>query len=215
MSTTRDSTPCPSPRYNRHQKGKAPTNRADMNLVASPGQSDVEKAGTSKEIINILEQRLNESQELLEKLKKIHNPRQPAQTQLKVFSGSVLQTQPKIWTSATYKRHSRMNETKMQHFEERAEQRGTLSSIASSTTPSTPSVEPSFHPPLNSSINGDGTDQSVTDDQFDVMSTTATIATVQPTPEDEEARRLRDSLMMPRLPRLDATINSWRKKVAL
>ncbi|KAA1091244.1 hypothetical protein PGT21_029465 [Puccinia graminis f. sp. tritici] len=204
MSTTRDSTPCPSPRYNRHQKGKAPANRADMNLVASPGQSDVEKAGTSKEIIQILEQRLNESQELLEKLKKIHNPRQPAQTQLKVVSGSVLQTQPKIWTSAAYKRHS-----------QRAEKRGTLSSIGSFTTPSTPSVKPSFHPPINSSINGDGTDQSVTDDQFDVMSTTATIATVQPTPEDEEARRLRDSLMMPRLPRLDATINSWRKKVAL
>jgi hypothetical protein len=46
------------------------------------------------------------------------------------------------------------------------------------------------------------------------MSTTATIATVQPTPEEEEARRLRDALLMPRVPALDAAINSWRNNIA-
>ncbi|KAA1110727.1 hypothetical protein PGT21_030403 [Puccinia graminis f. sp. tritici] len=212
MSTTRDSTPCPSPRNNRRQKGKAPAERADLTLVASPTQPDVEKAGTSKEIINRLEQRLSESQELLEKLKKLQNPRQSARTQLKVVSGSVLQTQPKIWTSPAYKRHSRMNENKMQHFEDRAkDQRERPESIGSFNTPcSTPTITPSNNP----SVHEDGTEQSVTDDQVDVMSTTATIATVRPTPEEEEARRLRDALLMPRVPALDAAINSWRNSIA-
>ncbi|KAA1075889.1 hypothetical protein PGT21_029373 [Puccinia graminis f. sp. tritici] len=211
MSTTRDSTPCPSPRYNRRQKGRAPAERADLNLVASPGQPDLEHEA-SKEIIRRLEQRLNESQDLLEKLKKVHNTRQPAQTQLKVVSGSVLQTQPRIWTSPSYKRHSRMNENKMQHFEDRAkDQRERPESIGSfSTSCSTPTITRSINP----SLHEDGEEQSVTSDQVDVMSTTATIATVQPTLEEVEARRIRDALLMPRVPALDASINSWRNNIA-
>ncbi|KAA1102353.1 hypothetical protein PGTUg99_029227 [Puccinia graminis f. sp. tritici] len=237
MPTTRDSTPCPSPRYNRFQKGKGPITSSEPTA-----QVDVENAKTRTEIMTKLEQRLNESQELLEKLKKIPNPRQPAQTHLKVVSASLLENQPKIWTSPCYKRHLRLNENKMglskwcllfygsysltptipiilpqKHFVDRKDQRGRLDSIGISNTLNASIHEDweeqsGFHTPTLS-IHEDETDQSG-HDQVEVTSTTATIATMQVPAEEEEGRRIRDSLLLPRVTALDEAINSWRKKIA-
>ncbi|KAA1090425.1 hypothetical protein PGT21_017087 [Puccinia graminis f. sp. tritici] len=212
MPTTRDSTPCPSPRYNRFQKGKGPITSSEPTA-----QVDVENAKTRTEIMTKLEQRLNESQELLEKLKKIPNPRQPAQTHLKVVSASLLENQPKIWTSPCYKRHLRLNENKMKHFVDRKDQRGRLDSIGISNTLNA-SIHEDWEEQCGShtptlSIHEDETDQSG-HDQVEVTSTTATIATMQVPAEEEEGRRIRDSLLLPRVTALDEAINSWRKKIA-
>jgi hypothetical protein len=50
-------------------------------------------------------------------------------------------------------------------------------------------------------------------DQVKVMSTMAKMAAIKISAEEEEGRRIRDSLFVPRVTELNEAINSCRKKI--
>ncbi|OAV92140.1 hypothetical protein PTTG_27725 [Puccinia triticina 1-1 BBBD Race 1] len=208
MSTTRDSTPCPSPRPNdyRDRKGKG---------RAIPSPSFPSHETERSEIIKLLESRLNESHQLLAKLKRLSRQQQPQAPRntkkfKNIFFSPALGNQPKIWassSSSSHKRHCKLNNSKMQHFQERKSQgaRPRGMSIFGSPSQANPAAADGPEPET------EGTNSCI-GDPTDVLSTSATIDTVQQS-DEEQARILRESLLLPRIPELDEAINSWRSRV--
>ena len=136
MSTTRDSTPCPSPRPNdyRDRKGKG---------RAIPSPSFPSHETERSEIIKLLESRLNESHQLLAKLKRLSRQQQPQAPRntkkfKNIFFSPALGNQPKIWassSSSSHKRHCKLNNSKMVCFQTRSFVFHTRKSSLISVTP--------------------------------------------------------------------------------